>query len=396
MDNKTDFYGRQCAEKKQCGAPFSCDATLKFVTTRANRSVKDGFRVITCFAFLASSLASTAPVCADNPGDHFNLKFWKLTLPLDANQDGKVDEVGVRSLADYSHPDFFYLDDDRSLVFTAPNKAKTTSGSSNTRSELRQMLRGRNTRIGTHDPKNNFALRAHKGYRAFASVGGQLEATLKVLHVARNAANESKKAAYSVVVGQIHADRDQDVINKGKGFGWGNEPIKVYYKKWPNHDTGSVFWTYERNLPRDDPNRTDIAYPVWGNTWENPEDPRSDGIALGQLFNYNINLHKNTMYLTFRTADPARTVTYQVDLSDNVDPFGEIDVNDNPRGYSGDALYFKAGAYNQCSTLDKEGIWYAGCAGTGDWAIDSANGDYTSVAFRRIQLSGSVDPGRGR
>ena len=396
MDNKTDFYGRQCVEKKQCGAPFSCDATLKFVTTRANRRLKDVFRAITCFAFVASSLASTAPVFADNPGDHFNLKFWKLTLPLDANQDGKVDEVGVRSLADYSHPDFFYLDDDRSLVFTAPNKAKTTSGSSNTRSELRQMLRGRNTRIGTHDPKNNFALRAHKGYRGFASVGGQLEATLKVLHVARNAANESKKAAHSVVVWQIHADRDQDVINKGKGFGWGNEPIKVYYKKWPNHDTGSVFWTYERNLPRGDPNRTDIAYPVWGNTWENPEDPGSDGIALGQLFNYNINLHKNTMYLTFRTADPARTVTYQVDLSDNVDPFGEIDVNDNPRGYSGDALYFKAGAYNQCSTLDKEGIWYAGCAGTGDWAIDSANGDYTSVAFRRIQLSGSIDPGRGR
>ena len=55
-------------------------------------------------------------------------------------------------------------------------------------------------------------------------------------------------------------------------------------------------------------------------TWENAEDPGSDGMALGQFFNYNINIYKNTMYLTFRTADPARTVTYQVDLSDNVDP----------------------------------------------------------------------------
>lgn len=348
------------------------------------------------YVLLGTVVWHTPEAVAESPGDYFNFKFWKLTLPLDANQDGKVDEISVRSLSDYSHPDFFYLDDNKNLVFTAPNKAKTTSGSSNTRSELRQMLRGRNTRIGTHDPKNNFSLRAHKGYRRFATVGGQMEATLKVLHVARNAANESKKPAYSVVIGQIHADKDQDVINEGKGFGWGNEPIKIYYKKWPDHDTGSVFWTYERNLPRNDPDRTDIAYPVWGNTWEDPTDPGAEGIALGQWFNYNINVHKNIMYLTFRTTDASKTVTYRVDLSDNVDPFGEVDSKDNPKGYSGDTMYFKAGAYNQCSTLDKDGIWYAGCAGTGDWSIDEKNGDYASVAFRRIQLSGSVDPRRGR
>ena len=190
-------------------------------------------RAVSRSVLLVASVTSVSPAVAENPGDHFDFKFWKLTLPLDANQDGKVDEVSVRALSDYSHPDFFHLDEQRNLVFTAPNKAKTTSGSSNTRSELRQMLRGRNTRIGTHDPKNNFSLRAHKGYRRFATVGGQMEATLKVLHVARNAANETKKPAYSVVVGQIHADKDQDVINEGKGFGWGNEPIKIYYKKWP-------------------------------------------------------------------------------------------------------------------------------------------------------------------
>ena len=354
------------------------------------------WRAVVGLIFLGAMGLGTSPALAESPGDYFDFKFWKLTLPLDANLDGKVDEVSVRSLADYSHPDFFYLDENRNLIFTAPNKAKTTSGSSNTRSELRQMLRGRNTGIGTHDPKNNFSLRAHKGYRRFATVGGQMEATLKVLHVARNAANETKKPAYSVVVGQIHADKDQDVINEGKGFGWGNEPIKIYYKKWPNHETGSVFWTYERNLPRNDKDRTDIAYPVWGNTWENANDPGSEGIALGQWFNYNINVHKSIMYLTFRTVDPAKRVTYQVDLSDNIDPYGNVDAKDNPRGYSGDAMYFKAGAYNQCSTLDKDGIWYAGCAGTGDWSIDEANGDYASVAFRRIQLSGSVDPTRRR
>ena len=345
-------------------------------------------------AGLLTLLLLPAAAGAEHPADSFDLRFWKLTLPLDQNSDGKVDEIGVRALQKYSHPDFFYLDPAGNLVFVAPNKAQTTAGSTNTRSELRQMLRGRNTSIGTHDPKNNFSLKAHRGSRAFADVGGQLEATLKVLHVARNAAHGDKKPAYSVVVGQIHADKDQDVINSGKGFGWGNEPIKIYYKKWPNHDTGSVFWTYERNLPRDDPNRTDIAYPVWGDTWDNSEDPGEEGIALGQWFNYNINVHRNTMYLTFRTTDPTQTVTYKIDLSDNVDAYGEVDEKDHPKGYSGDALYFKAGAYNQCSTKDDAGMWYAACAGTGDWATDRANGDYAAVAFRRIQVTGSVDPRR--
>ncbi|MFK8014645.1 MAG: polysaccharide lyase family 7 protein [Gammaproteobacteria bacterium] len=350
------------------------------------------FRILSAGLGLA---VLTSPVAfAENPADRFNLKFWKLTLPMDENRDGKVDEIPVQSMHNYSHSDFFYLDEQGSLVFTAPNKAITTANSTNTRSELRQMLRGKNTKIGTHDPKNNFALKANRGSKRFADVGGQLEATLKVLHVAKNAKHGHKKPAYSVVVGQIHADKDQGIIDKGKGFGWGNEPIKIYYKKWPDHETGSVFWTYERNLEKTNPDRTDIAYPIWGNTWENPEDPGENGIALGQLFNYNINVYKNVMHLTFRTADPAKTVTYKIDLSNNVDAYGNVDEKDHPKGYSGDALYFKAGAYNQCSTRDNAAMWYAACAGTGDWATDQANGDYTSVAFRRIQLSGSVNPER--
>ncbi|MEL7186134.1 MAG: polysaccharide lyase family 7 protein [Pseudomonadota bacterium] len=343
-------------------------------------------------AISALVLLSVSVANAENPADKFDLKFWKLTLPTDANADGKVDEIKVGAIHKYSHPDFFYLDEHGFLVFTAPNKAETTANSTNTRSELRQMFRGKNTKIGTHDPKNNFALKAHTAARSFADIGGMLDATLRVLHVARNAKNSIKRPAYSVVVGQIHAIKDQAVIKKGEGFGWGNEPIKIYYKKWPDHDTGSVFWTYERNLATDNPDRTDIAYPVWGNTWDNPDDPGEAGIALGQLFNYNINLHGNIMYLTFRTTDASRTVQYEIDLSNNVDAYGNVDEKDNPKGYSGDAMYFKAGAYNQCSTKDQDGVWYAGCSGTGDWATDKANGDYASVAFRRITLSGSFDP----
>lgn len=337
---------------------------------------------------IAAAISTTAS--AENPADRIDLRFWKLTLPADENGDGKVDEVDVRGLSNYSHPDYFHVDENGWVVFTAPNMAATTANSTNTRSELRQMYRGANTRIGTHDAGNNFALAAHRWGRDFADIGGQLEATLRVLHVATRAKHPDKPPAFSVVVGQIHALKNKDKIKQG--FGYGNEPLKIFYKKWPHHQTGSVFWTYERNLAVDDPDRTDIAYPVWGNAWDNPDDPGENGIALGQVFNYNVNVHENIMYLTFRTADPTQTVKYQIDLSNNVDAHGNVDEKDNPEGYSGDSFYFKAGAYNQCSVKDDPSFRYPACAGTGDWETDKANGDYTSVAFGRITLTRSVAP----
>lgn len=347
-------------------------------------------RQFSLYFVLSGMLAS--PATAQTPSDQIDLGFWKLTLPTDENNDGKVDEIKVGSLKGYSHADYFYVDNNGWVVFNAPNSAATTANSTNTRSELRQMLRGRNTKIGTHDPKNNFALKAHRRGKDFADIGGQLEATLRVLHVARNAKYPEKPPAFSVVVGQIHATKDKDLVDKGTGFGSGNEPLKIFYKKWPGHETGSVFWTYERNLATDNPNRTDIAYPVWGNNWDDPSDPGENGIALGQPFNYNVNVHGNVMYLTFRTADSAKTVSHQIDLSNNVDANGDVDEKDNPNGYAGDALYFKAGAYNQCSVNDDPSFRYPACAGTGDWKTDEANGDYVSVAFRRIQLTRSVAP----
>ncbi len=319
---------------------------------------------------------------APAPGSQFDLSHWKITLPMDDNSDGKPDEVDVAEIQDYSHPDYFYLDDQKRMVFVAPNKAITTANSTNTRSELRQMLRGTNTRIGTHSGKNNFAIEARKDSDKFGSIGGKMEATLKVDHVALNSKKPDTKPAYSVVVGQIHAVKYKDTKS---GFGYGNEPIKIYYKKWPGHKYGSVFWTYERNLARGNPDRKDIASPVWGNLWDNKEDPGEAGIALGEEFSYTINVHRNTMYVTFESERLGK-VGYEVLLARGVDKL------DNPYSYGGDSLYFKAGAYNQCSTKTQDGFWYAGCAGTGDWPTDKANGDYTQVTFSRLVLGESTAP----
>jgi len=348
-------------------------------------------RFLTAKCAVCATLALTTPTLADGnpvPAKAFDLSEWNITLPMDKNKDGKPDQVSVKKIKKYSHPDYFYLNDEGGMVFAAPNKAATTKNSSNTRSELRHMLRGKNTSHKTHGYKNNFAVEARAGSNKFARIGGRLDATLKVDHVSKNAGDSSTKAAYSVVVGQIHAVKYD---NTSSGFGYGNEPIKIYYKKFPDHEYGSVFWNYERNLAKKDKNRDDIAYPVFGNTWENPEDPGMNGIKLGEEFSYTINVHRNVMYLTF-TSPRLGTKTYRKSLVQNIDPYGQVDPLDNKYSYGGDSLYFKAGAYNQCSTKKGGGNWYAGCAGTGDWETDKANGDYVQVTFSELTVGESTPP----
>ena len=340
----------------------------------------------TLACFLAFGGMACASGTSDVPGTKFDLREWKITLPADANGDGKVDEVDVAQIQRFIDRDYFYIDSEGRMVFIAPNKAKTTAGSSNTRSELRHMLRGKNTKIKTTDPGNNFAVEARKDSDKFGRVGGKLEATLRVDHVAVNALKPESRPAFAVVVGQIHA---LEYDNKTSGFGWGNEPIKIFYKKLPGHEAGSVFWTYERNLPKDDPNRDDVAYPVFGKLWNDLADPGKAGVKLGEDFSYVINVYRNTMYLTFHN-ERLGTVRYRKSLVSHVDANGVVDPLDNKLSYGGDTLYFKAGAYNQCSTkIDSHGAWAAGCGGTGDWKADKINGDYTKVSFSRLVVGPS-------
>ena len=320
------------------------------------------------------------------PGDVFDLSRWSITIPLDADNSGRADNIFENELQTYVHPDFFFLNDDKHLVFASPNKATTTPNSSNTRSELHQRLRAGDMSIPGDSPKNNFALASHPNAAEFAQIGGKLEAKLKVNHVSIEAGKPEKAPAYSVVVGQIHAGKMED---KSEGFGWGNEPIKIYFKKFPDHQYGSVFWTYEINLPKLDPNRRDVAYPVWGNTWENHEAPGDRGIALDEEFSYVINVYEDTMYLTFETGRH-ETVNYEINLANNVDAFGRENEHDHPKGYAGDWHFFKAGAYNQCSTSDKEGFWYAACPGTGVWQEDKSAGHFAQVTFSKL-IMGKAD-----
>lgn len=332
---------------------------------------------------LASSIILALPIAASAavPADKFDMEHWKITIPADFNQDGKIDEIDPVDMHNYSQKDFFHLDADGNLLFEVQNKAVTTKNSKNARSELRQMGRGLNNEIGTKDPLNNWAISSHPDAATFSSIGGTLEATLKVNHVSEHAKFPEKYPAHSVVVGQIHAGKNKEKIKAGTGFGHGNEPLKIFFKKFPDHEYGSVFWNYERNLAKKDPNRADIAYPVWGNTWEKLDEPGEAGIKLGEEFSYSVDVKGTMMHLTFTTARH-KTVEYDIDLSK------AVDEKDSPTGYAEDDFYYKAGAYGQCSVNETHPIWGPGCAGTGDFTIDKANGDYNSVTFSALKLNG--------
>ena len=339
---------------------------------------------LTSLSVCAAMLSACAPV----PADRFDMTHWQITLPNDQNGDDKPDTIGVKALQSFSHSDYFYLNADKRMVFVAPNKGLTTPNSTNARSELRYMLRGMDTAIAGGSPRNHFALQAHPAASEFAAIGGKMAATLHVDAVSQNATYADKPPAYSIVVGQIHGKKTK---SKANGFGWGNEPLKIHYKKWPNHKTGSVFWNYERNLPKDDPNRIDIAYTVWGSDWDDDTDPGSEGIALGESFSYTVNVYGDTMYLTFESENRG-TVRHQINLANNIDAEGRVDRFDHKQGYSGDMLYFKAGAYNQCSPKDAPSFRYPACPGTGNLATDMANGNYAQATFSRLIVGAATPP----
>ena len=139
-------------------------------------------------------------------------------------------EVGYN----FENKDYFYTANDGNsdwVVFKAPNGGDTHGTSNNTRTELAQVK---------------------KWYPKTAN--DKLKATLKIMNVS-STGDARVAASYSVVVGQIHS-----------ADGHENEPLKIFYKKFPGHTKGSVFWHYEINTAgNDNSGRWDYSSAVWGN-----------------------------------------------------------------------------------------------------------------------------------
>ena len=292
------------------------------------------------------------------------------------------DGTNVDNLSNYQQEDFFYIVKDEVanwVVYKTPNSGITSQNSSNTRTEL------------------------HQKKQWTPEIGGNLSGTLKVMHVSTSG-DARAAASYSVVVGQIHS-----------GEGHENEPLKIFYKKFPGHEKGSVFWNYEINTEGDNSKRWDLSHAVWGydmaDTGSGPDTyPREpyDGIRLGEEFTYEVNVYEGIMYLTFK-AEGHEPKTFRKDLLNTAYAtaadipnqthilFGPIgrDGVERASAYAGEKQYFKQGAYNQTNgkSFESNIVWSTGAdIHEGDIQKQYENGDYTEVWFREASMGKGTLP----
>ncbi|MBU2885149.1 polysaccharide lyase family 7 protein [Gilvimarinus agarilyticus] len=256
------------------------------------------------------------------PSENFDLSRWYISIPTDEDGNGRADNIKEDDLNDgYEQPDYFYTGADGGMVFrVGPTGFKTSTNTSYTRVELREMLRAGNTSIDTQGVNANnwvFGSAPAEDLAAAGGVDGNMRATLAVNRVSTTG------EAYQigrVIIGQIHANDD--------------EPVRLYYRKLPSNDKGSIYLAHEIQ------GGDDTWYDMIGgrsNIEFNPED----GIALDEVFSYEINVEGNELTVfIYREGKP--TVKQVVDMSSS--------------GYDqgGQYMYFKAGAYNQNNTADEE------------------------------------------
>lgn len=289
----------------------------------------------------------------------------------------------VKDLINFEDKNFFYTVTEDStdwVVYKTPNSGVTSKNSSNTRTEL------------------------HEKREWIPEEGGKLTGTLKVMHVSTSG-DARVAASYSTVVGQIHS-----------GEGHENEPLKIFYKKFPGHAKGSVFWNYEINTAgEDNSGRWDYSYPVWGNDMsvvgsdpkDFPIEPK-DGIELGEEFSYEVNVYEGIMYLTFSSKNHP-TVKFtknlivteyptKADIPEQTKklfvPIGQDGI-ERETAYAGELNYFKQGAYNQTNgkSPEKNMVWCAGAETYGgNIEKQYANGCYTEVWFKEATIGAGTAP----
>ncbi|MER2492773.1 polysaccharide lyase family 7 protein [Catenovulum sediminis] len=250
------------------------------------------------------------------PSENFDLSRWYLSVPTDEDNSGTADSIKEDELnAGYESNEYFYTAADGGMVFKCPvDGYKTSTNTSYTRTELREMLRAGDTSIDTQGVNGNnwvFSSAPSSAQNSAGGVDGKLKATLAVNYVTTTG-NSSQVGR--VIVGQIHAAND--------------EPIRLYYRKLPNNSKGSIYFAHEPGN-----GNSEQWYEMIGSRSDSASNP-SDGISLNEKFSYEIDVTGNTLTVKIMR-DGKPTVTETVDMSNS--------------GYddSDDWMYFKAGVYNQ-------------------------------------------------
>ncbi|WP_104734982.1 polysaccharide lyase family 7 protein [Hanstruepera ponticola] len=158
---------------------------------------------------------------------------WKVTLPVDENNNGSPDEYQPEDLVNFGYQTldpvipFMYDDiEDSSIVFYTYPDVSTTN-SSYSRTELREL-------INVNNARENWTL----------DQGGELTGRLKVESISQD--SESSNDYHRVIVMQIHgiiSEEDMDI----HGFSSNNGPplLKMYWKD-------GYLWAHKKSLVDED------------------------------------------------------------------------------------------------------------------------------------------------
>lgn len=340
--------------------------------------INSHFKYFSCLAIILLFLS-----CSDNSNESPKEEIPKPIYPSEVIPFfnhfklilGNGSNVGAP--INFEHQDFFYAQNDGEknwVIFKTPNAGETHGTSNNTRTELAQA----------------------KKWTPMTEA--KMNATCKVMNVS-STGDARVAASYSVVIGQIHS-----------ADGHENEPLKIFYKKFPNHTKGSVFWNYEINTAGDDNNgRWDYSYPVWGYDFSKvgsekndfPEEP-IDGIELDEEISYEVEVKDGIMKVTFKSeGHETKTFTKNLIQSEYTSkanipeqvqkifvPIGQDGV-ERKNAYTEEGLFFKIGAYNQTNGKPREvnGVWCAGAeTHGGDLQKQYADGNYAEVWFKEASI----------
>jgi len=238
--------------------------------------------------------------------NYANIDFsnWKVTLPVDENENGSPDEYQPSELMDYGYQTLapvqpYMYDDasDSSLVFyTFPDIS--TINSTYSRTELRELINPSNSR-------DNWSL----------ETGGVMQGRLKVESISED--TESSNDFHRVIIMQIHGIISQEDMDTF-GFDSNNGPplLKIYWKD-------GYIWSHKKSLI-DETTSGDDLLDTSSDTWTDVK--RNLGYVGYDAFDFKI---------------IASTARLEVQLNDNA-PFVYEDVSLNKWPYEN---YFKAGNY---------------------------------------------------
>ncbi|WP_372752266.1 polysaccharide lyase family 7 protein [Mariniflexile sp.] len=259
----------------------------------------------------------------NTPSANFDLSTWNLSIPVNSG-NGTAQTITVAQLNNkYENATYFYTANDGGMVFKCPIAGfKTSTNTSYTRVELREMLRGVNTSISTQGVnKNNWVFGTAPAADKAAAAGydGEMSATLAVNHVTTTG---SSSHIGRVIIGQIHANDD--------------EPVRLYYRKLKDNQLGSIYFAHE---PAEGFG-SEQWHEMIGSRSNSASNP-SDGIALNEKFSY-----------TIKVVGDILTVTISRD--GQTDVVKTVNMVNSGYNVGGQFMYFKAGVYNQNNTGDDD------------------------------------------